>query len=65
MAYDDNMKKSIYKWRENNIEKYNAYMLLSSRKWKENNRERNNKRENQRYHYNRECLRLRNMLLEI
>ena len=35
MTYNENMKKSIYKWRENNKEKYNSYMILPSRQWKE------------------------------
>ena len=63
MTYNENMKKSIYKWRENNKEKYNSYQVVSGKE--KNRRERHNKNENQTYHYKRECLRMRNILIDI
>ena len=38
MAYDENIKKSIYKWRKNNKDKYNDVYRVANRKSKQNNK---------------------------
>jgi hypothetical protein len=35
MTYNENIKTSIYKWRNNNREKYNDVCRVGCRKWKE------------------------------
>ena len=37
--YDDKLKISIYKWRENNKEAYNSYMAAHMKKQYEKNKE--------------------------
>jgi hypothetical protein len=63
MAYDENIKKSIYKWRENNKDKYNNVRCVENRKWKQNNKANHNKKELDRYYFKKECKRLMNILV--
>jgi predicted phosphohydrolase len=64
MTYNENIKTSIYKWRNNNREKYNDVCRVGCRKWKEKNKDYHNKKELERYYYKKECLRLRNILID-
>ena len=54
MTYNENIKTSIYKWRNNNREKYNDVCRVGCRKWKEKNKDYHNKKELERYYYKKE-----------
>jgi hypothetical protein len=62
-TYQQN-KKSIYKWRENNLDSFRAYNNEYCRKYNAANREKLNKMNKGTYHYKKECKIFRNILLE-
>lgn len=61
--YDINTKYSIYKWRSQNVQKYNAYMNVMSKSYYEQNKKECNQKRVKRARYQREWMRLRNILL--
>ena len=63
MTYNLAIRKSIYKWRENNIEKYTAYNILQNQIYKAKNKQRLNEIEKLRHRYKAEAKRMRNILL--
>ena len=58
-----NHKLSIMKWRENNKEEYNKYMLKINTKNYYLNQEQFQKKRMSRYYFEKECRRLRDILL--
>lgn len=62
--YNDKIKESIYKWRESNKDKYNELMKEHNKKYYEENKRKQSDKNLKRYHYNRECEKFRNILLD-
>jgi hypothetical protein len=61
--YNEKQKLSIMKWRENNKDDYNKYMLeINTRKYY-SNQEHYQKKRLERYYFEKECKRLRNILI--
>ena len=63
--YNDKIKLNIYKWREANKDKYNEMMKDHNKKYYKENKEIQSEKNLKRYHYNQECKKFRNILLEI
>lgn len=63
MTYNENIKNSIYKWRENHIDEFREYNALQQRKFYEKNREYKNKKNLERYYFKKEFQRLSNILI--
>jgi hypothetical protein len=61
-SYEQN-KKHIYKYRETHAETFRAYNNAYCKKYNEENRERLNKIRLGQYHYKKQCLIFRNILL--
>lgn len=57
--YNDKIKKTIYKWRESNKDKYNELMREHNKKYYDAHK----KKKSDRYYFNKECQRFRNILL--
>jgi hypothetical protein len=62
--YNDKIKLNIYKWREANKDKYNEMMKDHNKKYYKENKEIQSEKNLKRYHYNQECKKFRNILLE-
>jgi len=62
--YDSNIKKNIYKWRENNKEQYNELQKNYSKSYYEKNREDKNDKVLKRYYLNQEMKKFRNILID-
>jgi FAD/FMN-containing dehydrogenase len=61
--YNDKIKKTIYKWRESNKDKYNELMREHNKKYYDEHKEQRIKKNLDRYYFNKECQRFRNILL--
>jgi hypothetical protein len=61
--YNDKIKKTIYKWRESNKDKYNELMREHNKKYYDKHKEQQIKKKSDRYYFNKECQRFRNILL--
>lgn len=64
MVYNENIKQSIYNWREENRASYNACMRRGAKKYYENHKDEKNKKSLERYYFKKESERFRNILLE-
>ena len=62
--YNEIVKANIMRWRENNREHYNEYMLEINKKNYYNNQEHFKKKRMERYFFEKECKRLRNILFD-
>lgn len=62
--YNEIVKANIMRWRENNREHYNEYMLEINKKNYYNHQEYFKKKRMERYFFEKECKRLRNILFE-
>ena len=63
-SYTENSKKSIYKWREANKDRYNAYMVQASKQYYLRNKATCNEKRTLRKQYQREWQRMNNILLD-
>ena len=63
-SYTENSKKSIYKWRQANKDKYNAYMTEASKKYYLRNKAVCNEKRTLRKQYQMEWQRISNILLD-
>jgi hypothetical protein len=61
--YNIQIKNSIYKWRQSNKMNYNEYMNAKMKAYYQNNKAKCNAKRVLSAKYNRECCRLRNILL--
>jgi hypothetical protein len=61
--YNEKIRLSIMKWRENNKEEYNKYMRDINTKSYYSNQEHFQKKRMDRYYFEKECKRLRNILI--
>ena len=64
MAYNLNMRKSIYKWRQTHKEQYNEYVSGKTLEYYYKNKTAMNKQRVKRANFHRECERLRHILIE-
>ena len=64
MTYNLERRTSMYKWRENNKERYNAYVASKMLIYYTQNKTYCNEQRVKRAKYKRECERLRSMLME-
>ena len=62
--YNEIVKANIMRWRENNREHYNEYMLEINKQNYYNNQEHFKKKRMERYFFEKECKRLRNILFD-
>jgi hypothetical protein len=62
-SYTPTQKKAIYKWRETHHEEYNEYNRKGCLIYYNKNKEKCNAKRLQLYYYQKECSRLRNILL--
>jgi hypothetical protein len=63
--YTESQKKAIYKYRETHAEKHSEYNKKMCLKYYYNDKEKYNKKRLQLYYYQKECKRLRSILLDI
>jgi hypothetical protein len=54
MYYTQAQKRATYKWRDNNKEEYNEYMLKLNMKYYFKNQEERKKKRMEQYYYNKE-----------
>jgi len=64
MTYNETQRANIMKWRKNNKEKYNEYMLVVNTKNYYTHQEHFQKKRMERYYFEKECMRLRNVLID-
>jgi formylglycine-generating enzyme required for sulfatase activity len=64
MTYNLQRREAMYKWREKNKERYNAYVASKMLNYYTQNKTYCNQQKVKRVRYKRECERLRNMLIE-
>lgn len=55
MTYTEKDKEYIYRWRQNNLDKYRAVVKKGQKKYIENNREKNCMNVLIMYHYKKDC----------
>ena len=65
MTYNENIKKSIMKWREKNIDKNRAYIRIKTREYREGNNAHTNMLELKRYYWRKEAKIFRNILIDL
>ena len=63
MVYDEKQKQRIYKWRIENKEQFNKYLGEWGAKNYQNHAEKYKKERMDRYYFQKECKRFRNILL--
>ena len=65
MTYNEIKKASILKWRKNHREEYNEYMLTINTRNYYTHQDHFKKKRMDRYYFDKECIRLRNILIDI
>ena len=65
MPYTQALKRAIYKYRDTHREEFTEYSKVYRKKYYEDNKDKVNSKRLKLYYYQKECSRLRNILLDI
>lgn len=65
MPLSESRKKSVYKWRETHTEEYLTYINAYYKEYRKKNLVKENLRMKLHHRYKKECLRMRNILIDI